>query len=214
MVRGFLIALAAVLCSCKAEPPPDRTAATAKQPPPLIVPAKPSQYLIDGDTIPRIICPEGPDLAASGTGVRINATDVVTALHVVERLVCFVDGKFSLTVMRRPDLDFAVLRTVPEPVRVTYSCDAPKPGELLFVAGYADSARHPRIMPLVYTGEAVDGLAVFYGKVMHGHSGGPVSDLDGIVYGIALQKLDPEEVDGETFARAGVLLFRDTPLCS
>lgn len=217
-MRYLVAALAALLvAACKDDPPPpvlDADYLAAAQPV-IAGAARASPYLIDGEVVPHILCPESATQVASGTGVRVSPSVVVTALHVVENYACTVDGDFSITVMRDAATDFAVLRTLPKAIRAAISCAAPATDQLYFLSGYADSAMRHRTLPMLATGKTEDGMAVFIGFAVEGHSGGPVTGFDGLTYGIVLQRLRAIQI-GETnewAPRAGVLLFRDTPLC-
>ena len=209
-MRGVLLAAIAALFGCGPDTHEQLVAAAL----PTQIEAASTAYFIDGATIPRISCnTERPDWFTTGSGIRISSAVLATANHVVDHPSCRVDGETPVLVIRYPKLDFALVFTHPVTIKSRWTCARPKKGDLFFVSGYAESSYRHRTMPLVATGDTRNGEAVFIGDTGHGASGGPVSDIDGRVYGVVLAKvldrnnklLDPPLLT--------VRLFADTALC-
>lgn len=209
-MRGVLLAAVAALFGCGSDT--DMLAADHPLGPELS--ADNTAYFIDGATIPRLTCStDRPDWFTTGSGIRITSSAVATANHVVDHPSCRVDGESPTLVVRYPKLDFALVFTHPVPLKSRWTCQRPKRNSLFFVSGYAESSYRHRTMPLVATGDMLDGEALFIGDTGHGASGGPVADIDGLVYGVVLAKVLDRNNKLLNPPRLVVRLFADTPLC-
>lgn len=210
-MRGVLLAAVAALCGCddgRREQILLNAAAL-----PVELEAATTTYFIDGGTIPRIVCPTSdPDRTIVGSGIRIGSGMIATANHVVEQPGCRVDGETPTLVMRWPGQDFALVYTHPALLKAAWTCKRPMAGGLFFVSGYADAVYRHRSNPIMATSDMADGFLIFEGDTGHGTSGGPVTGMDGVSYGVVVAKAVPveEDDDGQYLA---VRLFADTALC-
>lgn len=208
-MRRGLAAFAATLLTVPAPtqgPLPDR--------PPRVTSGV-TTYVVDGETIPRIICPDRiTTFVHVGTGVRVSPTEVATAYHVVERLQCFVDGKPATTTHVDERLDFAILKVAPAPLYTKVDCQRPKNRAAHLSVGYAEGSRKLRIEPAFATRDRapddVRSMQVYEGKAIEAMSGGPVIDIaTGQPVGIVNMRLK----GWPTRWRMAGTLFADTVLC-
>lgn len=171
----------------------------------------PSPYLIDNNTIPKIVCVNG----TIGTGVYLGNGLIATARHVVANTHCTVSG---LPVKIVPGSvaagDFALLEVNGRAqVRALIDCGGIKEGELYLATGYAEDANATVTQMLTGTSARVhtkpfDGLAVFRGSITQGMSGGPIVKLsNGALVGL----ISANAIYGVTQVLG--LSLSDTSLC-
>lgn len=184
-------------------------AAAPAQPSPDV---PPSPYFIQLDHIVRLECNDVAGIGGRfGTGVRIDATQVLTADHVVHGATCSIAGEPTEIIHEDGALDIAVLRTAPTGgTRAPVSCAGIQTGRTYFAVGYAFGRDFvvQRVTGTDGRGRGdFAGEAFVRGIVHPGQSGGPVFDENGSLVAIVNAGLR----DGRQLAL--VRMIRDTYLC-
>lgn len=175
--------------------------------------AFPTPYFMDLSLTHLIVC-EVKHGRYMGTGTSINASDILTAYHVVAEGKCSVQGMPVTTVYSDPVGDVAVVRFPPgarSERRATISCAGFKEGGDYFAVGFALGTDFA-VQHLTGTNDELRAKgrpwALLRGNVFHGQSGGPIYDRDGRIVGIVNAAPD----DGTPWALS--LPLSETYLCA
>jgi S1-C subfamily serine protease len=155
--------------------------------------------------------PAPPGEGGSGTGFFVNATDLVTAAHVVDgcRSVALGDGTPLAVVARHPRLDLALLASPRRSASWIAVADGGRArlGQRIFVLGYPFFGTFGTALNM--TGGNVSALSgigddaatlTISAPVQPGNSGGPLLARDGTVIGVVVARLDSLRAIEETGA--------------
>lgn len=194
-------------------------AALAAQP----VVADPSPYFLDSSTVLQVTC-DVPDGQYLGTAFYIGNGEFVTARHVVRDeedpkkplfTTCKIAGKpIKVLDVGKGTVDYALISApVYPPYRAILSCDGFTQSKTYYATGYASGNPWPVTQRLIGTGTKIyepgpgDNEDMLRGSSTEGMSGGPVSDVDGVIDGLVSAGAG-EGITAEMF-----LSLADTPLC-
>lgn len=173
---------------------------------PLIVSAMPvPAALADMPSIvPLVDC-----VSSRGSAVRIGATLLVTAKHVLVHNTCTVNGKPITIVYSSPDSDFAMIRAAEPGPFVPVDCNGFVRGRKYLAVGHARGLYELTTIPLIGTGKWNAGFAQLWGifTVIPGQSGGAMLDYEtGKLVGI-INYFDSYP------GISGSVQMKDTPIC-
>lgn len=168
-----------------------------------------SPYVFDAVTTVEVSCDRW-----MGTAFYVGNGQFLTARHIVQgALYCSIAGKRVSVVSKGPSAgeDWALISSdYRPPFRVVYTCDRMQPGGQYWSTGYAQG--NPWLVTTRLRGSQMveQGTRENRGVIIGGMSGGPVQDLDGVVYGLNSWSL---VVGDDPLPTAGVVEVADTPLC-
>lgn len=171
----------------------------------------------DTNTVKLIEC-SNSKIGNTGSGVVIGKNIVLTALHVVYASNCVIDNQPVKIISSSISEDVAIVsvKLLTNSTIARYSCDGFKKGVKYVSFGFAGSSA--KYEPLIAVNNTVstnpnekfpfqvDNLSVLKGIILHGMSGGPIIDGNGIIVGIN------NGSDGNNIV--GSRSISDTPLCS
>jgi len=154
----------------------------------------------------------------TGSGVVIGRNTVLTALHVVYGNSCAIEGQPVKIISSSVSEDVAIISVnllTNSPI-ARYSCDGFKSGERYVSFGFASSGA--KYEPLIAANNTVstnpsnkfpfqvDNLSVLKGTILHGMSGGPIINDNGLIIGI--------NNGSDSKSIVGSRPISETPLCS
>lgn len=175
-------------------------------------PVAPATPLIDGDAIPKVVCPvyAGPVLQgfSMGTAFRVGGHLLLSVKHVTNVGNCLIDGKPITVTYQGPDQDFSMISASAGP-RIAIDCGGFVKGHRYVAVGHARGRDELAFISLDGTGIKVGQYSLLTGvyTVIPGMSGGPVIDMDtGKVVGLV------NAYDMQHGISMSVAL-KDTPAC-
>jgi len=153
----------------------------------------------------------------TGSGVVIGQNVVLTALHVVYSGHCSIDGQPVKIIASSVSEDAAIIsvKLLTNTPIASYSCNGFKNGKRYISFGFSNGAKYEPLTAMnntVSTNSSdkfpfqVDNLSALRGVILHGMSGGPIIDENGIVIGI--------NNGSDSSSIVGSRSISDTPLCS
>lgn len=128
----------------------------------------------------RIVC-DTDEGESHGTGFFISPTRMITAAHVIQEGVCFIEGEGAARIVEiNPDLDFAIVQPVHltpnvlEPTVLRTTCRETSHGQLSYSTGFARGQEFTVLRGnRIEEAGPTDRLTVLS---IRGMSGGPVID--------------------------------------
>lgn len=173
-----------------------------------------SPYPVDGSTIIYVICNDG-----TATAFYLGDGRFMTARHVVaspKTQWCDIDGRHVQVLSKGADAahDWAIVSApwAKMAYKVSYTCNRMHPGDTYLSTGYAEGHTW-QVTTVLRASQQVDsddGTREVRGSIIEGMSGGPVADLQGVVYGINSWQMQD---NGRAVPLSGVLELAQTPLC-
>lgn len=165
---------------------------------------EPSPYVLDANTIAYVSCGD-----YMGTAVYLGAGEYLTAAHVIGHGGgCSVLGKPIRILHIDLPGDWALFHADIHPAfHAVLSCSRLVEGQVYFSSGFAEGMPWPVTTRLIGESFREDGESYLRGNIVNGMSGGPISDMDGVVHAIN------DTRSGDGIPHSGVVEIADTTLC-
>lgn len=143
-----------------------------------------NEIVIEDPAIVQVVCEIAPGRGGWGTAVQVSPGGFLTALHVVARGVCTVNGEPIEVTHIDKERDFATFISRPVSRVFEVDCSGYNRGDVYLARGYAHGGADQWAEPLVSSGWTMRHRTAFAGSVYPGMSGGPVISFEGKVVGI------------------------------
>lgn len=137
----------------------------------------------------------------TGSAVKVGRDKYITAAHVIEDAVCYVDG-VPITDVKIGPTDYATFTGPASNIKAKYVCRRYVGGEEYLALGYAMGAPFLTFESWVASRFSVGDKQMFSGEAIPGMSGGAVLDQDAKVVGIVNQRWPARSIT-----------LKDTSLC-